>query len=39
MNILFINIFCRIYGFCDTESFRIRALSVLGYFPLNILGF
>ena len=25
---------CMIYGFWDTESVRIRALSVLGYFPL-----
>ena len=37
MNILFINFFCRVYGFRDTESVRIRALSVFGYFPLYIM--
>ena len=33
MNILFINnFFCRIYSFLDTESVRIRVLSVFGHF-------
>ena len=37
MNILFIkHFFCRIYGFRDNESIRIRALCVFGYFPLYI---
>ena len=37
MNILFIkHFFCMIYGFYDTESVRIRALSLLGYFPIYV---
>ena len=36
MNILFITFFFfKIYGFRDTESDRIRALSVFGYYPLS----
>ena len=34
MNILFIKHFCVGFMVSDTESFRIRALSVFGYFPL-----
>ena len=35
MNILLLLFFCRIYGLLDTESVRIRTLSVFGYFPLQ----
>ena len=36
MYIVFIKIiFCKIYGFRNTMSIRIRALSVFAYFPLN----
>ena len=34
MNILFIKICCSIYGFRDTDSVRIRELSVFSYFSL-----
>ena len=37
MNIYSLIFFCRIYGYLDTESVCIRALSVIRYFPLLII--
>ena len=37
MNFYNYNLFCRIYGFRDTESVRIRTLSVFGHFPLTLI--